>query len=198
MDLTALLSHYGLPLLFGCTFVCCLGIPMPGLSLALVAAGSFAQRAQWSLASVIFGAVGAALAGDLLGFWLARLAGRQRILHWADKLGLRKALHKALKYQQKVQGPSIFLTRWLVPLGPWVNFNCGISKYAPAKFAVWSLTGQTFWVLLYVIPGYFFQDSVQQLLEVMGALGWASVAVLLLALLSWRIYQLRGDEPSPS
>ncbi|MBN9416150.1 MAG: DedA family protein [Candidatus Eremiobacteraeota bacterium] len=198
MDLVALLTHYGLPMLFACTAVCCFGLPMPGLSLALVAAGSFAQRAQWSLASVLLSAIGAAVLGDLLGYGLARLAGRRRLLHWADQLGLRKALHKALKYQERVQGPSIFLTRWLVPLGPWVNFNCGMSEYPRAKFLTWSLIGQTFWVLLYVIPGYYFQDSVQQLLEVMGSLGWGSLAVLLLAALSWRLYQLRGAEPSPS
>lgn len=198
MDLTALLTQFGLPVLFACTAICCFGIPMPGLSLALVAAGSFAKRAEWSLLLVLFGAVGAAVVGDLLGYWLARLAGRQRILHWADWLKLRKGLHKANKYQERVQGPSIFLTRWLVPLGPWVNFNCGMSQYPSLKFLVWSLVGQSFWVLLYVIPGYFFQDSVQQLLEVMGTLGWATLAALLLGLLSWRLYQLRGSEPVTS
>ena len=193
MDLVTLLSHYGLPVLFACTLICCFGLPMPGLSLALVAAGSFARKAQWSLATVILGAVAAAVLGDLLGYWLARLAGRKRILHWADKLGLRKALDKAVKYQQRVQGPSIFLTRWLVPLGPWVNFNCGLANYPSLKFLTWSLLGQGFWVLLYVIPGYYFQDSVQQLLEVMGALGWGTLAALLLALLSWRVYQLKSS-----
>ncbi|MBX3168635.1 MAG: VTT domain-containing protein [Candidatus Eremiobacteraeota bacterium] len=193
MDLSALLTHYGLPVLFVGTAICCFGVPMPGLSLALVAAGSFARRAQWSLAGVLFGVVAAAVSGDLLAFWLARLAGRQRILDWADRLSLRHALDKAVRYQARVQGPSIFLTRWLVPLGPWVNFNCGMADYASHKFLTWSLLGQSFWVLLYVIPGYFFQDRVQQLLEVMGALGWASLAVLLLATLSWRVYQLRSS-----
>lgn len=193
MDLIALLTHYGLPVLFACTAICCFGLPMPGLSLALVAAGSFAKRAEWSLLLVLFGAVGAAVMGDLLGYWLARLAGRRRILDWADRLRLRKALGKANRYQERVQGPSIFLTRWLVPLGPWVNFNCGLSSYPSLKFLGWSLAGQTLWVLLYVIPGYFFQDSVQQILELMGTLGWASVVVLLLTLLSWRLYQLNTD-----
>lgn len=195
MDLIALLTQFGLPMLFVCTAICCFGLPMPGLSLALVAAGSFAQRADWSLPLVLFGAIAAAVAGDLLGYWLARLAGRPRILHWADRLKLRKALRQANQYQEKVQGPSIFLTRWLVPLGPWVNFNSGMSRYPSLKFLFWSLIGQGFWVLLYVIPGYFFQDRVQQLLEVMGTLGWASLAVLLLGLLSWRLHQFRGSEP---
>lgn len=195
MDLIALITDYGLPVLFACTTICCIGIPMPGLSLALVAAGSFAKRAEWGLLAVVFGAVGAAVVGDLLGFWMARLAGSERVFRWADRLGLRKALRKALDYQARVQGPSIFLTRWLVPLGPWVNFNCGISNYAQTKFLAWSLAGQSFWVILYVIPGYFFQDSVQRLLEVMGTLGWASLATLLLALLSWRLYQLKKSGP---
>lgn len=194
MDLVPLLSHYGLPMLFASTAVCCFGLPMPGLSLALVAAGSFAQKAGWSLTGVLLTAASAAVLGDLLGYWLARLAGQRRILHWADHLKLRKALYKALQYQERVQGPSIFLTRWLVPLGPWINFNCGMSNYPSAKFTLWSLLGQTFWVLLYIIPGYYFQDRVQQLLDLMGTLGWASLAALFLAALSWRLYQWRGAD----
>jgi membrane-associated protein len=191
MDLVALLTHYGLPALFACTAICCFGLPLPGLSLALVAAGSFAQRAQWSLTSVILGTVGAAVLGDLLGYWLARHAGRERILHWADRLKLRQALDKAVQYQQKVQGPSIFLTRWLVPLGPWINFNCGLSQYPSLKFTTWSLIGQTFWALLYVLPGYYLQNQVHQLLTLIGPLGWTTLALLLLTALAYHKRYLR-------
>lgn len=189
MDLITPLTHYGLPVLFGCTAICCFGLPMPGLSLALIAAGSFAQRAQWSLALAIGGAVAAAVLGDQLGFWLARLAGPRRVLGWADRLNLRDALQRGVEYQTRVQGASIFLTRWLVPLGPWINFNCGITDYPPARFLLWSLIGQTCWVLIYMLPGYFLHSRAEQIADAIGSLGIASLA--LLALLGLQAFALR-------
>jgi membrane-associated protein len=181
MDLITPLSH-SLPVLFACTAICCFGVPMPGLSLALMVAGALAQRGKLSLALAIAGTVMAAVAGDQLGFWLARLAGPERLLGWADRFNLRKALQKAVDYQNRVQGASIFLSRWLVPLGPWINFNCGITAYPAARFLVWSLLGQTFWVLLYMLPGYFLQSGAEQITKAIGALGWAILGVLFLAL----------------
>lgn len=186
-QLVALLFLYGLPVLFGCTAVCCFGVPMPGLSLLLVAAGSYAQQAEWSLGEVLLGGVLAAVAGDVCGFGLARAAGQPRILGWAARLGLREPIRKAVDYQKEAQGPAIFLSRWLVPLGPWVNFNCGMSDYPWPRFLAWSLLGQSLWVLLYVVPGYLFSDRVQELAQMLGDLSWVSVGLLVVAMLIWQI-----------
>lgn len=183
--LVGLLVVYGLPVLFLCTAICCFGVPMPGLSLLLVAAGSYAQQAHWSLWQVLLGATSAAVIGDMSGFFLARRFGQQRVLGWAARLGLEAPDG----FASQGQAPAIFLTRWLVPLGPWVNFRCGLSAYPWPRFLLWSVVGESLWICLYVIPGYWFRQRVQDFVAVLGNLGVASLALVGVGLLLRRYFR---------
>jgi len=186
-QLLAALVLYGLPVLFGCTALSSMGFPMPGISMLLVAAGVYAAQGEWKLWQVLWGSGLAAVFGDLCAFFVVRRAGRARFLIWASKIGMRQPVRRALDYRVGPPGVSIFVTRWLVPLATVVNIQSGASTYPWKRFFLWCACGQALWVLLCVLPGFYFSDRIQELAGILGDLGSASFGLLVIVFLIWQI-----------
>jgi membrane protein DedA with SNARE-associated domain len=184
--LSALLL-YGLPVLFGTILICSVGIPFP-VSLLLVAAGSFVQQGDMKLWQVIIVASAAAIAGDQVGYGLARWGGRRLIGRVSRSLGVDAKIKQAEALTKRWSGAGIFLTRWLVTaLGPWVNVTSGLAGYPWRRFLLWDVLGQVLWVVLYVTLGYIFSDRVQAMVEILGNLAWAVVGLIVAVFLGWKL-----------
>jgi membrane protein DedA with SNARE-associated domain len=184
--LSALLL-YGLPVLFGVILICSVGIPFP-VSLVLVAAGSFVQQGDMKLWQVITVASVAAVAGDQVGYGLARWGGRNLIGRVGTSLGIDAKIKQAEALTKRWSGAGIFLSRWLVTaLGPWVNVTSGIAGYPWRRFLLWDVLGQVLWVVLYVTLGYVFSDRVQAIAEILGNLAWVVVGLIVAVILGWKL-----------
>jgi membrane protein DedA with SNARE-associated domain len=184
--LSALLL-YGLPVLFGVILICSVGIPFP-VSLVLVAAGSFVQQGDMKLWQVITVASVAAVAGDQVGYGLARWGGRRLIGRVGTSLGIDAKIKQAEALTKRWSGAGIFLSRWLVTaLGPWVNVTSGIAGYPWRRFLLWDVLGQVLWVVLYVTLGYVFSDRVQAIAEILGNLAWVVVGLIVAVILGWKL-----------
>jgi membrane-associated protein len=183
----AALLVYGLPVLFGVTLICSAGIPFP-VSLVLVAAGSFAQQGEMKLWQVIAVGTIAAVAGDHLGYGLARWGGRRFIDRLSRRFGGGEKIKRAESFTQRWSGASIFLSRWLVTgLGPWVNVTSGMACYPWQRFLLWDVLGELLWVALYVVLGYIFSGRVQAMVEILGNLAWVVLGLILTAILGWKL-----------
>jgi membrane protein DedA with SNARE-associated domain len=178
---------YGLPVLFGVVLVCSIGIPFP-VTLVLVAAGSFVQQGEMKLWQVVATGSLAAVLGDLIGYFLARWSGRRLIRRVSRSIGAERKIKQAQVLTRRWSGAGIFFSRWLITaLGPWVNVTSGISSYPWRRFLVWDVLGETIWVVLYVMLGYFFSDRIQALLEILGNLTWVIVGLILTIVLGWKL-----------
>jgi membrane protein DedA with SNARE-associated domain len=183
----AALIVYGLPVLFGVTFICSAGFPFP-VSLVLVAAGSFAQQGEMRLWQVIAVATVSAVLADNVEYGLARWGGRRLIHRISRRLGGDARIKHAERFTRRWSGAGIFLSRWLVaPLGPWVNLTSGIAGYPWQRFLLWDLLGQLLWVVIYVVLGYVFSDRVQAMVEVLGNLAWVIVGLIIAIILGWKL-----------
>ena len=75
-------------------------------------------------------------------------------------------------------GSSVFFSCWLVaPLGPYVNYVSGLTRFTWLRFALWGIAGELVWVTLYVGLGYTFADRVSALATLMGNLSGLLLAV---------------------
>src|SRR6266851_8208736 len=183
----AALLLYGLPVLFGVILICSVGIPFP-VSLMLVAAGSFVQQGDMKLWQVIVVASVAAIAGDQVGYVLARWGGRRLISRVGSGLGVDAKIKQAEALTRRWSGAGIFLSRWLVTaLGPWVNVTSGIAGYPWQRFLLWDVLGEVLWVVLYVVLGYIFSNRVQAIAEILGNLAWVIVGLIVAAILGWKL-----------
>jgi len=182
----ALVADYGVPIVFCVTFLSCLALPVPS-SLLMLAAGGFAATEDLSLITVLAAAFCGAVLGDNAGYWLARALGG-RLGDWLDRHPKRAALRgRAQGYMQKWGGRSVFFSCWLVaPLGPYVNYISGLTRFQWPRFAIWGILGEIVWVGLYVGLGYQFADHITLIAELMGnASGFITAAVATLALGIW-------------
>jgi membrane protein DedA with SNARE-associated domain len=186
--LSALVA-YGTPLLFVVVLIASVGAPLP-VSLMLVACGSFAKQGEMHLSTVMLAASGAAILGDQIGYGFSRWAGRRLVKRVARRVGGEEKFHKAEALSKKWGGAGVFFSRWLVTeLGPWINVTSGITKYPWRHFLLWDVLGETLWVVLYVLLGYFFSDRVQFIVQILGNLAWAILALLVAAFLGWKLFR---------
>jgi membrane-associated protein len=187
-QLLAALLVYGLWLLFAVIAIASIGVPLP-VTLMLVVAGSFVEQGEMKFWEVVTVASAAAVVGDQVGYGLARWRGRKVTLALARRLG-ETGIGKAEEFTRRYGGAGIFLSRWLVTwLGPWLNLTSGLTRYPWRRFLLWDTLGQVLWVTLYVVLGKIFSDRVQELMEVLGSLGWVNVGVFVAGFLGWKTLQ---------
>ncbi len=188
-QLLAALVLYGLPVLFGLLLFAAIGVPLPA-SLLLVAAGSFVEQGALDLWWVLGLSIGAAVAGDQIGYMLGRRGGRPLALRISRRLGGADRLVRAEAAIRRWGGLGIFLSRWLLsPLGPAVNLACGIAVYPWLAFLFFDLAGEVVWVAVYVTLGRIFSDRVQALSALLGDAVWVIIGLVAVVVLAWKLVQ---------
>lgn len=187
--LLSTLGVYGLPVLFLILIIGCIGVPMPA-SLLLLAAGSFVEQGEMSLWPTLALAAGGAIIGDNIGYALGRWGGRRVSKRLGTLFGGAERLESAERWLSRWGGAGIFLSRWLfTPLGPVINITSGLTDYSWPRFLFYDLIGEVLWVVLYVMLGRLFSDSVQAMSEVVGDLTWAIIGLLFVVVLGWKLVQ---------
>lgn len=182
----AFAADYGVPLLFTVTLLSCLALPVPS-SLLMLAAGGFAATGDLSLPAVAVAAFSGAIIGDNLGYWIARGIG-DRFSDWLSTRPRRAALRNhAQGFMARWGGVSVFFSCWLVaPLGPYVNYVSGLTRFSWTRFALWGAAGEVFWVGIYIGLGYLFTDNLTQISALLGNLsGFLVAAVVAVGMGAW-------------
>lgn len=185
----ALVPVWGAWLVMVCTFLSCLAVPMPA-SLVMLAAGAFTASGDLSLPLVAGAALVGAVAGDQVGYGLARLGGSP-LWDWLRlRPGAGPMLQRAVQDLARRDLGAVFLTRWLFSaLGPYVNLAAGMTRLPWPRFTLAGVAGEAVWVALYVGLGRSFAAQIDQIGAAManvgGGLALAAVALVLGRLL-WR------------
>ncbi|WP_341366310.1 DedA family protein [Yoonia sp. BS5-3] len=188
-----LAADFGVPLLFCVTLLSCLALPVPS-SLLMLASGGFAATGDLSLWAVAAAAFCGAVIGDNLGYWIARRLG-DRLSDWLAAHPKRAKLRdRSEGFMAKWGGSSVFFSCWLVaPLGPYINYVSGLSKFHWPRFALWGMAGEVFWVSIYVGLGYVFADQISEVSSLLGNLSGLIVAfVAVIGLGFWLIKATRA------
>ncbi len=193
----SLVADYGVPIVFIVTFLSCLALPVPS-SLLMLASGGFAATGDLYLFAVFAAAFCGAVLGDNTGYWIARASG-DRMSGWLEKHPKRAALrHKSQAFMDKWGGSSVFFSCWLVaPLGPYVNYVSGLTKFTWVRFALWGIAGEIVWVSLYVGLGYTFADNITAIASILGNASGLLTAIGVTALLGlwlWKVSKPKMDK----
>jgi membrane protein DedA with SNARE-associated domain len=152
--LSALLV-YGYPTLALTLLLGAVGLPLPS-GLSMVVAGSLAAqgRMDWALASAL--AVTASVLGDVIGYGLGRVFGRElldRRARWVGVTPDRRA--RVERLVGRWGALSVLLSRSLVSfLSSAVNLVAGASRYPFAGFVAFAIAGRLVWTSAYLGLGY--------------------------------------------
>ena len=180
-----MLTLYGLPVLFGATFLNSTGIPIP-TNILLIAAGSFIELGDMNLWWVILLCSIGAILGDQVDYLIGVWGGRSlviRLNRWPEG---QKRLKQVTAFIEKWGGISIFMSRWLITvLGSWVSLASGISGFSYPIFLFWDALGEIVWVGIFVMIGVEFSDRIQTMINFIGNLAWVEIGLLGAIIFGW-------------
>lgn len=187
--LLGLVPVWGIWLVMGATFASCLALPVPS-SVVMLAAGGFAASGDLTLASVVMAALAGAVAGDQVGYLLARRGGAALEERIATDPGRAALVARATDFARRRGTIAVFLSRWLFsPLGPWVNLAAGASGMGWIAFTVAGIAGEAVWVGLYVGIGHGFAGNLAMASDAVGNLMGFVFAAALASGLGWLLWR---------
>jgi membrane protein DedA with SNARE-associated domain len=177
------------------------GVPVP-VSPWLLAAGVLAASGHLSLAVVVVGAVGAALAADLawygLGRWrgAAALAGLLRVLRQPPA-----TVDRVARVFRAHQLAFVWSARFLPELNPVAAGLSGVARVGLARFLLYSSGSALAWAGAWVGVGFLLAGSIAESPDWLGipATVWVAIAVTavtmgVVGITGWRRRHQRVDE----
>lgn len=199
------LGRWGYLVIFGAMLLENAGVPLPGETVTLMG-GYAAGSGQLNLLGVMGAAIGGAVLGDNIGYWVGRRLGWDLILKVGRWLGQSPAQLEKLREQfLRHAGKSVLLGRFVAVLRVVAGPMAGAVGMPYPKFFLCNVLGATLWGITMVSLAWLggrwipVERMVKGVVEFgLGALVLVALIVLLPRLLSrFEQRELDGDPPPP-
>jgi membrane protein DedA with SNARE-associated domain len=163
-ELTQLVAMYGVWLVAAFIALESIGFPLPAEA-SLMAAAFFAARTHaidlWTL---IAAGIPAAIAGDIIGFWMGRKFGHRLISEYGPRVGLTTQRIKIGQWLfLQYGGPFVFGARFMPFLRNMAAALAGASNMAQQSFYIASGTAAVCWVTGYGVAAYSLGEAFTEL-----------------------------------
>jgi membrane protein DedA with SNARE-associated domain len=173
-----LFARYGYAVVFFGVFLENAGLPVPGET-ALLAGAALAKFGRLSLFWVIVTAVGGAILGDNLGFFIGRRGGRALAERHGSKVGLtRKRLEQFDRFFDRHGPKTVFVARFVTGLRVFCAVLAGASGLKWSTFLFYNATGAVVWATVIGAAGYVLAYSWDTLERWIGDSGLIALAVV--------------------
>jgi membrane protein DedA with SNARE-associated domain len=180
--LVDLFARYGYAVVFIGVFLENTGVPVPGETI-LLAGAALAHFGQLSLGWVIVIAVGGAVLGDNLGFFIGRHGGRALAERHGPRLGLSGARLAEFDRFFARHGPrTVFAARFITGLRVVGAVLAGASGLRWGTFLFYNACGAVVWSVVVGVAGYSLAYSWDRLERLIGRLGVAAFALFVVAI----------------
>ena len=147
------------------------GIPLPGET-ALIAAALLASQGRYPIWEVILIAASAAILGDNLGYWAARLWGARITERWKLLARYRdRALPPAERFFRAHGGKTVFIARFVAILRFTVAWLAGITRMHWWRFAFWNAAGGICWAVGIGLLAFYGGKAAAQAFDRYGLIG---------------------------
>jgi membrane-associated protein len=191
-EILAALLIYGYPVLGLTLLLGTMGAPFPS-ALSVVVAGSLIARGEmnWLWAAAVV--VASSASGDLAGYGLGRVLGREfleRRGRWVGFTAARRAWVDLLF--QKWGVLTVLLSRSLLSfLSSAVNLLAGAGRYRLRVFLLFSILGRMIWTSAYLGLGYGFGVAIEAAADFPSSLSGLLASLAVLAGLGFMLYRNR-------
>jgi membrane-associated protein len=185
--------------LFLITFAAAFGFPVFSTPV-IMAASAFSSQKYLSFSLVYAAALAGNVAGDLLGYFVSRRAGKEIIARIGLKRLLQSRAFAALERNFEIRSASaIFLTRFLITgLGPAVNFIAGLSSITFQRYFFYEFTGELVYVSLYASLGYIFGSQWRDISDLFEKIGIIFLLAISIGAISRVIYVKKNHSKNNS
>ena len=166
------------------------GVPVPGETALVIAAGA-AAAGDLSIWGVVVAAVAGAVVGDNIGYLIGHFAGRRAIVRVGSKVGLT---HERMSYAEGFfdrYGDGIIVgARFVEVLRQLNGIVAGTLGMHWARFIAFNALGAALWVGVWSAVGFYAGEHVAQIHAFVTRFTWAIalavVAGLVVAYLAYR------------
>ncbi len=172
-----------------------IGLFFPGSS-AILLMGAMAAKGYFNLEYLIIFAVIGALFGDNINYYLGRKYGLEI---FEKKLAFIKTKHiqRGQRFFDRFGAKSVFLGRFIPSVKEIVPLIAGIFKMKRSIFIFWNFLGAIGWAFIWILPGYFFAQSLDLVKLWLGRIGFFLTILFLIFLIFYilkRIIIKKGHE----
>ena len=160
MELTQVISNYGVWLVAIFIALETIGVPVPAET-ALIAAGVFAATTrQLDVGWLIAAAIPAAIVGNIAGFWIGRKFGYSLLKRYGKRVGLNDDRVKIGQWLfLRYGGRFVFIARFLPFLRNMAALLAGANRMPLSRFYIASTAAAMFWVTIYGVGGFAFGEA---------------------------------------
>jgi len=178
------LVSYGGLILFLIVFVEQSGVPLPAAPF-LLAAGALAAGGDINLFEAIFCATVGSLAADAFWFYAGHRSKTRLFRLFPQWHGIRAAVAQRTQRSIILRGLEVLTAAKFLPLGILVPLRAGAIEIGAWRFLLVDALCSVFYASVYVLPGFFFHDQLEQIVKGVRRFGTFSFVLLLLVVGSY-------------
>jgi membrane protein DedA with SNARE-associated domain len=182
------LKQYGYAIVFAAIMIESMGVPFPGETMLLVASAYSASTGALGIFGVIGAAAGGAMIGDSLGYWIGREGGRRLIRRYGKFVGLTDDRYqRAQDYLKRHGGKAVFFGRFVSIARTWIAVLVGAHRLNYFQFLFYNILGGIVWATVYGSLGYAFGSNLP-LLETWVKRAGITITIAAIGLIIYLIY----------
>jgi membrane protein DedA with SNARE-associated domain len=184
-NIQPLIAQFGYGAVFLIVMLESAGLPLPGETALLLAAGYAGATGDLELPLVIASAAAGAIIGDNIGFWIGRTWGAELLRRHGKFILMDEGRIRLGQYLFERHGAKIvFFGRFVAFLRVLAALLAGINKYRWGPFLFYNALGGIVWATIMGIGSYIFGDALHR---VSGPLGVAALAGVALGIVAFVI-----------
>jgi membrane protein DedA with SNARE-associated domain/rhodanese-related sulfurtransferase len=185
--LITLIEHYGLALVFVNVLLLQAGLPVPAYP-TLIVTGALAARSPYTLPGLVATAVAASVIADL-GWYLVgrRLGGRVLKTLCRISLSPDSCVRQTESIFTRWGARSLTVAKFIPGFASVATAMAGIVRLSPWRFLVFDAIGAALWSGVAISLGYIFRNAVNDVLDVLAAMGRIGLALVVAAFVGYVI-----------
>ena len=179
--LITLIEHYGLALVFVNVLLLQAGFPVPAYP-TLIVTGALAARSPYSIPGLLATAVLASVIADIGWYVIGRRLGG-RVLRTLCRISLSpdSCVRQTESIFTRWGARSLTVAKFVPGFASVATAMAGIIRLSPWRFLVFDAIGAALWSGVAIALGYLFRDAVNEVLDVLSAMGRYGLMVIVAA-----------------
>jgi len=159
-----LIHLYGLVVVAAVIGLECIGLPLPGETVLILASVYAATKHDLNIVSVIVTAAGAASIGQTIGFVIGREFGYWLLLRYGFYLRITESRIKLGEYLfLRHGGKIVFVARFVPLLRSLAGILAGANRMPWRSFMLANVAGAVVWAITFGLAAYFLGRQVERL-----------------------------------